>query len=102
MYFFDRFRLRAMQPINFSRLRKELAASKLVPRKKAASKNYMKLVVSFPSLVGQFSSADRDSLIKFKLRTENAQDCHSIPADIRGKVGAIHGKITILQDHCVH
>ncbi|CAB4027711.1 Hypothetical predicted protein, partial [Paramuricea clavata] len=78
-------RLRAMQPVNLTRLHKELTASRLMSTKRSYSNNCMKLIVSFPSRVEHFSLGNSESLIKFKLRTENTDHCLPIPAELRGK-----------------
>ncbi|XP_028404230.1 germinal-center associated nuclear protein-like isoform X2 [Dendronephthya gigantea] len=83
-------RLRAMQPINLSKLHAELADSELISTKKSNS-NCVKLVVSFSNRVGQFSSADIESLIKFKLRAENKENACFVPELLQEKVEQLSG-----------
>ena len=77
-----------MQPINFAKLHKELPASELF-HKRSVSNNYMKAIVSFPSHVKPFSLENIESLIKFKLQTQNTSCCSPVPAELEGKVGTV-------------
>ena len=80
-----------MQPINFAKLHTELPAGELMFLQRSVSNNCVKAIVSFPSHVEPFSLENIESLIKFKLQTE---DCSPVPAELEGKVGVVCGNST--------
>ena len=76
-----------MQPINLRRLYTELDSSQLNSSGSSDCNDCMKLLVSFANHVEHFSLTRVESLIKFKLRSQNVAHCRPVPAELQKKVG---------------